>query len=192
MARTKRFEECEILEKAISLFWTKGYHATSIDDLTKYLGISRSSLYDTFGGKKELFMISLQNYIQKSHQQVFSIVKDTISGIEKIQVLVKNVIESFADGKERKGCFMVNVASELANQDDEIYEFTQKNLEAVKEIFKKIITQGQIDGTISTKNNADNLAYFLFNMYNGLQVSGKMGASQETLWSMWYVAETCF
>ena len=54
MAKYK-FNEDEVLIKAMELFWNKGYHATSIQDLVSNLGINRASLYDTFGGKKELF-----------------------------------------------------------------------------------------------------------------------------------------
>ena len=55
MPRTKQFNEEEILKKAMELFWEKGFHATSIQDLVAHLGINRASLYDTFGGKEELF-----------------------------------------------------------------------------------------------------------------------------------------
>ena len=55
MARKKQFEEHEILTKATDLFWKQGFHATSIQDLVNHLKINRASLYDTFGGKEELF-----------------------------------------------------------------------------------------------------------------------------------------
>ncbi len=192
MARNKAFEEQEILEKAILLFWTKGYHATSIDDLTKYLGVSRSSLYDTFGDKKAIFMLALQNYTKNAHKTAFAVANEPISAFEKIHFLVKNIIETFDQDPDRKGCFVINVTTELANQDDEIYEFTKNNLGNVKDIFKNIILQGQNENSISKKHSADDLAYFLFNMYNGLQISGKMGASQNILWRIWNVASDIF
>ena len=55
MPKVKQFDEKDVLEKAMQLFWKKGYYATSIQDLVNHLGINRSSIYDTYGGKKELF-----------------------------------------------------------------------------------------------------------------------------------------
>jgi TetR/AcrR family transcriptional repressor of nem operon len=192
MARTKEFEEKEVLEKAMQLFWIRSYQGTSMEDLTIGLGISRSSLYDTFGGKRALFMRALQHYTQQARRGLNTIIAQDISGKEKIHRLIKNVIESFANDKDKKGCMVVNITTELGNQDEEIFAFTQANLEVVKDIFKIIFLEGQQDGSVSTQQSAEDLAYFLFNIYNGLQVSGKMGASQEILWRMWEMAEKVF
>ena len=62
MARTKDFDEDEVLDKAMYLFWNQGYNGTSMQDLVDGLGISRSSLYDTFGDKHSLFIKTLENY----------------------------------------------------------------------------------------------------------------------------------
>jgi TetR/AcrR family transcriptional repressor of nem operon len=62
MARTKDFDENEVLKKAVDIFWLKGYSATSMQDLVDGLGISRSSLYDTYGDKHTLFMKALESY----------------------------------------------------------------------------------------------------------------------------------
>jgi TetR/AcrR family transcriptional regulator, transcriptional repressor for nem operon len=56
MARTKDFDEGEVLTRAMNLFWSRGYGATSMEDLVNALGISRSSLYDTYTDKHSLFI----------------------------------------------------------------------------------------------------------------------------------------
>ncbi len=185
MARTKEFKEQEVLQKAVEVFWRKGYHAASIEDITVGLGLSRSSLYDTFGSKKELLMACLHQYTGKARQALHVIIDLPLTGEEKIHLLVKNVIEAFTTSTQQIGCFVVNIAAELASQDTEVHEFTQNNIEVVKNMFLQIILQGQKDGTITHLHHAENLAYHFFNTYNGLQVSGKMGATQEILWRMW-------
>ena len=62
MARIKEFDENEVLERAKLLFWKQGFHATSIQNLVDHLGISRGSIYDTFGGKNELYEKALKVY----------------------------------------------------------------------------------------------------------------------------------
>ena len=76
MPRTKAFDEQEVLEKAMELFWKKGYYATSIQDLVNHLGINRASLYDTFGGKKKLFLHTFSHYRTVNTQGV----KDFLEG----------------------------------------------------------------------------------------------------------------
>ena len=74
MARTKDFDEDEVLTKAMNLFWLNGYNGTSMQDLVDGLGISRSSLYDTFGDKRSLFLKTLENY--KKNLFVFQFVSN--------------------------------------------------------------------------------------------------------------------
>ena len=69
MARTKAFDEEKVLDKAMTLFWSKGYHDTSMQDLVEYLGLSRSSIYATFEkGKYSLFLASLKRYRDKARK----------------------------------------------------------------------------------------------------------------------------
>ena len=62
MARPKEFDQDKALDKAMTLFWQKGYEATSIQDLVDHLGIGRRSLYDTFKSKHDLFIAALDRY----------------------------------------------------------------------------------------------------------------------------------
>jgi len=62
MGRTKQFNRQAALEDAMKVFWAKGFHGTSMQDLVDELGVNRQSLYDTFGGKHELFEAALERY----------------------------------------------------------------------------------------------------------------------------------
>ena len=72
MARKKEFDEVEVLDKALDVFWKKGYSATSIQDLVDSMGINRASIYDTWGDKHNLYVESLKRYRQKSSSWFFS------------------------------------------------------------------------------------------------------------------------
>ena len=80
MARTKDFDENEALNKAIAIFWHKGYNGTSMQDLVEGLGISRSSLYDTYGDKHTLFIKALESYQNEASGKVCSIVSSAGAG----------------------------------------------------------------------------------------------------------------
>ncbi len=178
MARTKVFDEDLILEKAMNLFWKKGYNATSAQDLVDYLGISRSSLYDTYGDKHSLFVKALKQYRKERIDPV-------INGVDKaedIEAYIRNVFEVVkieALSEERsKGCFMVNAAVELAPVDDEVATIANSIMRDTENAITKAIKKGQQQGLFTTVHSARSLARFAFNSLNGLRVTIKFDASK--------------
>ncbi|MDF1696713.1 MAG: helix-turn-helix domain containing protein [Saprospiraceae bacterium] len=90
MPRVKLFDKDEVLEKAMHLFWERGYHATSIQDLVNHLGINRASLYDTFGGKQALFDSAFKHYRMtntKAIKKFLHAEQDVKKGMRKLFLL---------------------------------------------------------------------------------------------------------
>src|ERR1700758_1767481 len=110
MARTKDFDEDEVLAKAMNLFWLKGYNATSMQDLVDGLGISRSSLYDTFGDKHALFVRSLENYRQGVALKMQNILNEAPTAKDAVRGLLDLTTRELLSDAEHKGCFLVNAA----------------------------------------------------------------------------------
>lgn len=175
MARTKEFNEDQALDKAIEIFWHKGYNGTSAQDLVTHLGLSRSSLYDTFGDKQKLFAQSLQRYQKNAQDQIVEFfdksdnIKETLCDIFK-----QAVIESLED-RITKGCFMVNSSVELAMHDEEIAKIVKNNSQIMEEVFTKAVQKGQDSGHISKATDARVLARFIFNNYSGIRVLARTG-----------------
>ncbi|MHC0441258.1 TetR/AcrR family transcriptional regulator [Flavobacterium sp. 3-210] len=175
MARTKEFNEDQALDKAIEIFWHKGYNGTSAQDLVTHLGLSRSSLYDTFGDKQKLFVKSLQRY-QQQNEESLKLLFENAENIKTAltEIFKQAVIESLQD-RITKGCFMVNSAVELAMHDPEIGKIVHDNQKAVEEVFYQAIKKGQESGQISDKQEARSLARFIFNNYSGIRVLARAG-----------------
>src|SRR5476649_2280057 len=108
MARTKDFDENEVLCKAIDLFWHKGYNGTSMQDLVDGLGISRSSLYDTYTDKHTLFVKALESYQNSGACNIKEIINNSVSAKETIKQLLGIAIGDLLGDKQHRGCFMVN------------------------------------------------------------------------------------
>ncbi|MDR7371247.1 TetR/AcrR family transcriptional regulator [Flavobacterium aquidurense] len=182
MARTKEFSEDQALDKAIEIFWHKGYNGTSAQDLVTHLGLSRSSLYDTFGDKQKLFAKALNKYQSDSYVKVKEIletatnIKDTLTLIFKLAV-----VESLED-RITKGCFMVNSAVELAMHDEEIAKIVRDNQKVMEEVFFTAVKKGQEAGQISTKQEARLLARFIFNTYSGIRVLARAGEKDKQVY----------
>ena len=179
MARTKDFDEEVVLDKAIQLFWNKGFNATSMQDLVEGLGISRSSMYATYGDKHALFLAALERYRSKAHQTMADITDNTPSSKEAIKKLVALTTSELIKDKQHKGCFMVNTAVEIAPHDPEVNTFICQNDKDIESFFYKAIKNGQASGEIPARHNARALARFILNTVKGIRVSAKSAADKK-------------
>ena len=173
MARTKDFDQQVVLQRAVCLFWEKGYHGTSMQDLVDGLGISRSSLYDTFGDKYQLYLKALESYKQQYGSQLGRLTDEATSAKAAIQKLLDMVVTDLLSDEQRKGCFMVNAGVELASYDPQVSQLVGETEQQLEEAFIRVIGQGQEKGEIGQEKNAQALARFLNNTIKGMQVSVK-------------------
>ena len=179
MARSKVFDEEEVLDKAMNLFWQKGYNATSAQDLVDALGISRSSLYDTYGDKHSLFVKALKQYRK---ERIDPIVKE-LNNAEDAEAYIRSFFElvkteALAENSSI-GCFMVNSAVEMAPVDAEVATIANSIMNDTENAVCKAIKLGQDAGVFSTKYPARSMARFVLNSLNGLRVTVKFDAKQQ-------------
>jgi TetR/AcrR family transcriptional repressor of nem operon len=173
MGRNKDFDENEVLKKAVCLFWDKGYNGTSMQELVDGLGISRSSLYDTFGDKHQLYLKALEAYQQGYGSQMCTLIREAPSAKAAIRSLLELVVSELLGDKQRKGCFMVNAGIELGTHDTEVSSLICQNERQLEDAFLKVIRQGQERGELDQNKDPQALARFLENTVKGLQVSVK-------------------
>ncbi|RZJ56088.1 MAG: TetR/AcrR family transcriptional regulator [Flavobacterium sp.] len=182
MARTKEFNEDQALDKAVEIFWHKGYNGTSAQDLVTHLGLSRSSLYDTFGDKQKLFSKALKRYQKQGQDSVKQLLEESDDVKQAFtQIFKQAVIESLED-RITKGCFMVNSSVELAMHDEEIANIVSDNRQTMEEVFLKAVKKGQEKGQISTQLDARTLARFVFNNYSGIRVLARAGEKDKQVY----------
>jgi TetR/AcrR family transcriptional repressor of nem operon len=180
MGRIKQFDRHAALDHAMELFWARGYHATSIQDLVDHLGVNRQSLYDTFGGKDELFQAALERYrdlqgipLRRSLERegpVGEVLRDFFDAA--IANLMKN------DGK---GCLMANTTTELALHDEKIFKICSGNARQLEAAFSGLLARAQQQGEIADDRPIVQLARFLVNTMNGLAVTAKATRDRKTL-----------
>lgn len=173
MARTKDFDEEEVLNKAIQLFWQKGYNGTSMQDLVDALGISRSSLYDTYTDKHTLFVKALESYQKAGTTKIQEIIGQTGSAKDAVQKLLELTTTDLLNDEQQKGCFMLNAKVEASAHDAEVQTVLCRNDRQMEEAFLQIIQKGKDSGEIKNPLNALALARFIFNTIKGMQVTAK-------------------
>ncbi|ASU36255.1 TetR/AcrR family transcriptional regulator [Mucilaginibacter xinganensis] len=181
MARKKEFDEDELLEKAVGLFWKKGYHATSAQDLVDCLGINRSSIYNTYTDKRTLFKKSLQQYQSRQTNAMIAALGKADNAQKELSHIFSTLIKESTEDKLLKGCFMVNTAVELSGIDEEIGEIVNKNNKGVEDALTKLIEKGQQAGQFSTKTDARTFSRFIFGNITAIKVAARSGTPKTVL-----------
>lgn len=171
MPKSVLFNRERVVEDVMKLFWKKGYHGTSMQDLVDVTGLNRSSLYNTFGDKFSLFQEALKHYqeIQQAYLDDFR--KDATSPKQVIESLFKGISKEVAEGKSKDGCMISNCISELGNLEDRLTDFLINNKEQVVATFQALIEEAQKIGEIDPAKNARHLALFLFSSLTGIRVT---------------------
>jgi TetR/AcrR family transcriptional regulator, transcriptional repressor for nem operon len=181
MPKAKQFDEANVLQKARDVFWKKGYNGTSMDELVKATGLSRSSIYATFTDKHGLYQKTLQHYQLTQQEQLITAVSQNINGRKKIECFFKKAVEDSLNDKQRKGCFMLNSTTELANIDKTVSKTALDNMDAMESMFQTWVKEGQTSGDISKRFTARAIARHLFSSINGIKLVAQTKADKATL-----------
>jgi TetR/AcrR family transcriptional regulator, transcriptional repressor for nem operon len=181
MPRVKAFDEAAIIEKAKALFQLKGYEGTSMQDLIDTLGISRSSLYDTFGDKQQLYLKTLGTYCEQNGYALTEQAKQAEDPLAFIHYVFKVVIEQSKADKEKRGCYVVNAIVEFSERNEGVNDIVVANNKTFEKMLEQLIIKAQARKQISKDKNPKRLAKFLFSTIYGLRVSSKSNASIKDL-----------
>ncbi len=181
IGRPIEFDRAKALEQAQCLFWRKGYRDTSLSDLLGVMGLSKSSFYQAFNSKHDLFEQSIQLYLQERSAFMRTRLKASPSGYDFISGMLCGIAENSSIMEFRVGCLVVNTACEFAQSDEVIAKAVRNSIAAFTEVFKEAVILGQQQGDISTDKDPDELARFLVTNMGGLNVSFKAGAEPEAI-----------
>ncbi len=174
MARSKAFDEDRALDGAMALFWEQGYEATSVRDLTARAGISSSSLYATFGDKRELYVAALERYRALEREQFAA----DLAGGRPIRALLA---DKFADliatlllDDGTRGSFTLNAAIELGGRDPAITHQLRAHFEAISDLLAERLAEAQRTGEIAATALPGELAAYLLLGFYSLAVMVKI------------------
>ncbi|SFM87991.1 transcriptional regulator, TetR family [Chitinophaga sp. YR627] len=171
--RTKDFDENEILRKAITIFWRKGYNATSLYDLIEGLGIGRSSIYHSFGDKHNLYLKALDLYQQEGTARITTILNNSPSVKDAVANLFQMTISEIVNDEHSKGCFKINSEVELAPHDEPTKKLICDDNTVIEDALYEAILKGQKDKSVSASKNPRALAHFICTTVAGMRVYAK-------------------
>ena len=180
IGRPKTFDDNEVLEQAMGVFWKFGYDKTSLDDLLKAMAIPRQSLYRTFGGKRALFLRALELYETRTNEIVLKTLQSDDSAITNID----NVFQVWTDrltSPDRNGCLIQNTCGQSIFADKEIAAIVLNFQSRVFYSFEQALKQGQREGDVNSAVNAKAVAHTVTSSLNGLLSLSRVGLPNDVV-----------
>ena len=182
MPRPRKFDEADVVAAARDEFWSRGYAATSVDDLTAVTGLGKGSLYGAFGDKHGLFLRALDDYIGSALDGVRAQLRDpAYSAYDRLIRHIRAQAKAIAADKSRRGCMMAKSAAELGAIDDDVEQTVERAYATWRAELVDCIKEAQRDGAIDKKQNPQALATTVLAFMRGQEALHKAGVKPAQL-----------
>lgn len=166
----KQFDERDVLDKAMQMFWRRGYEATSMQELVDRTGVNRASLYATFGDKHALYLASLRMYDDVNRAQRLASLEARYAPREAIRRLLLAFATPASSRGDTRGCFLSNTALELAAHDAAARSIVANAQRELQAFFLRMIKEGLSRGELASEQKPSALAAGLLATLIGLTV----------------------
>lgn len=180
--RPRAFDREAALDKATRLFWTKGFDATSIADLTQAMGIGAPSLYAAFGSKEDLYAEALRHYHETNQHLAWAGFFAADTARDAVEALLKDSAAALTGclADNPLGC-MVTLSTVGGDRYPELGERVRSARAVALDRLKARIEQGMADGEIPASTDVHALARFVQTLQNGMSILARDGAGRDEL-----------
>ncbi|MDD7885775.1 TetR/AcrR family transcriptional regulator [Flavivirga sp. 57AJ16] len=181
MPKVETFDKVLVLKKATDVFHEKGYNATSMQDLVDATALNRSSIYNSFGSKLDLFLECLKSYQDLYIIKISETMDKADHALHAIELLFEFYLNEILSDNEDKGCLITNCISEMANQETSIINFLSSNQRFFMELLEELVKKGQKESTINRHRTSKEYALYLFSSIQGFRTTGILISNKKDL-----------
>jgi AcrR family transcriptional regulator len=180
MARPRVFEETEVLDRAMEVFWRHGYEGASMAELTKAMGLNSPSIYAAFGSKRGLFDAVLKRYRERrtAHREY---VLASATAREVAERLLYGAIEWLVDPSEPRGCLLIQAGTSAGVNNDDVPRAIIDQRGKTRDLLTERLMRAQQDGDLPASEDPAALAGYLLMVFNGLALQAAEGVSEAEL-----------
>lgn len=180
LGRPRAFDIDKALERALRVFWEKGYEGSSLSDLTEAMGINRPSLYAAFGNKEALFRKALDRYVEGTMAFVRDAINQpTARGVA--ERLLRSAADMVTNPHNPPGCLTVRGALSSGEEADPIrLELALRRSEG-EALIRKRFERAKMEGELPPGANPADLARYVATVYQGMSVQAAGGATRQQL-----------
>ncbi len=180
IGRPKEFDKDEALEKAMYYFWEHGYESAGLNDLLNAMGIKKSSFYQTFQSKENLFKESLEVYTKKSINYFYTLKKE--HGAKGALIELMNILlNEVKNTNHTKGCLVMNSGGECYAKYGHLHPLIQTKFKDFQKVFKDFIIEAQKKGEINQGKDAFELVTMYQSIINGASAMVRAGAREKEI-----------
>lgn len=176
MADILHFDYDKALEDMLQVFWRQGFKTTTTKDLAKSANLSEGSIYNSFGSKRAVYLLTLQRY-REHHIQFLEKIDQHGSPLEGLREYWEQIASFASDKKRVNGCMIVNATIE-EQQDEEIKNFIADVHRSSEKRFKRALDKAVEIGELGSQTNTNALAQFLLHSSQGIRVLSRMNPSK--------------
>jgi TetR/AcrR family transcriptional repressor of nem operon len=170
MSRSKEFDPDVALDRALRLFWQRGYEKTSIADLTEHLGIARACIYGTFGSKHELFMKALRRHVEVVDATVTAELARPGPALPAIRGLIDRFVTESCSENRFLGCLVTNAAVELAARDADVARLVESSWARSETALASALARARAQEELAADADPRAMARFLLVFLQGVWV----------------------
>lgn len=178
MGRRREFDEAEVLERLMQVFWRYGYDGSSMARIEQGTGLKKQSLYRLYDDKRGMYLASLQHYDRVEMNQAFDILAQPGPARQRLTALFDAVIEQAVDTGDRRGCLLCNASVDQAPHDRATALLVGAMMQNFARAFARCIAR---DASSCTAEEIQAQAWAMLSAYFGIRVMIKAGMSRDSL-----------
>jgi TetR/AcrR family transcriptional repressor of nem operon len=176
--RPRSFDTDAAVERAMGVFWSRGYHGTALPDLLRATKLSRGSLYAAFGDKHSLFLRALDRYIADALARIDVELGTSHAPVDGLRIFLAGYVERTSGANGRRGCLLVATAMELAGNDPDVEARIRRFFKAMEIRLAGAFARAKEGGELAAGVEPASAARILVCFVEGLRVTGKTGPAR--------------
>ena len=181
MPRPRKFLESDVVSSASEVFAVHGLAAATLDDLVRATGLGKQSLYNAFGGKRELFLRALSEDREEATRAVAEALgHDDASPLERIRGHMLTMAIEFSSS-DRRVSLATRALVESTGEEDPLSTVTKAGIEQLAGVYAECLTHAREHGEISEDANVQSLAVYFVAVTRGMELLGRAGVGRGVL-----------
>lgn len=172
VGRPREFDEEDVLDKVMKLFWTQGYEGTGLKDILTATGLAKGSIYKAFESKHNLYLRSLERYEAVHVDTAVSALTSSKPPMTRLDDFLSAPLKNVSNGSMNKGCFLCNASADRAGSDQETRELVQRGFQKISRALAVAISELHHDWTNEQNQQA---AEMVLSIYSGFRTMSRSG-----------------
>ena len=178
--RPRIFDKDTALDQALKIFWQHGYEGASLSDLTRAMGINRSSMYATFGNKETLFRMALERYTEGPLAVIGEALQEPTARAV-VERLLRVIAEAYTNPQTPPGCLTVQGAIASGEESDPIRQELIERRREIEGALRARLEQARMSGDLPVDTDPAAFARYIMTIVQGMAVQSAGGISSEEL-----------